>query len=198
VSQRREPDRGFDGTLRIIDGVARARPLELATDRGMITEPRFVGPDGSPGDFALRVRDGHVTFYLVPTEGGTLDQVPTERISEIRVEGNMLPRGGALLTSAMVRAGGDAASRIALTALLLLAAIGAAAWGVGASRSVPKNLALPTAFLPALGLLLAATGAAPWLAPLGATIAGVLAVVAALGILAKGRELARMGLHQKP
>jgi hypothetical protein len=189
VSQRREADRSFTGTLRILDGEARARPLELGTERGMITTPRFIHTDGSPGDFAVRVDHGRITAYLVPEENGSLTQVPLSRVSEIRVEGRMLPRAGTLLAASMVRAGGEAASRIALTALLFLAAIGAAGWGVAISRSLPERIGRIAAFVPAVGLVLAATGAAPWLGPLGRLVAGLLAIVAVLGILAKTREL---------
>ncbi|UJR79167.1 alanine:cation symporter family protein [Sandaracinus amylolyticus] len=189
VSQRRETDRTFTGTLRVIDGGVLARPLELATERGMITDPRYVGEDGQPGDFALRITDGRITALLVPDDDGTLRQVELARTSRIRVEGTMLPRGGTLVASAMMRGGGDVASRIALTALLLLAALGAAGWGVAAARSVPRALAVPAAFLPALGLLLAATGVAPWLAPVGSIVGALLGLVAAIGVVAKVREL---------
>ncbi len=189
VSQRREAERAFTGTLRVLDGEARARPLELGTERGMITAPRFIHADGSPGDFAIRVDHSRITAYLVPEENGTLTQVPLSRISEIRVEGRMLPRAGTLLAASMVRAGGEAASRIVLTALLFLAAIGAAGWGVAISRSMPEQIGRIVAFVPALGLLLAATGSAPWLGPIGRLMAGVLAIVAMLGILMKTREL---------
>lgn len=197
VSQRREADRTFTGVLRIIDGQARARPLELATERGMIVEPRFVSTDGSPGDFALQVRDGRIRSLLLPDDDGTLSEAPIARVAQLRVEGRMLPRGGHLVVAATARAGGEAASRIALTALLLLAAIGAAGWGVATSRSVPRALAVPAAFLPALGLLLASTGAAPWLAPLGGVSAGLLAIVAAIGIAAKAREAMALGAPKK-
>ncbi|AKF08232.1 alanine:cation symporter family protein [Sandaracinus amylolyticus] len=189
VSQRRETDRTFSGTLRVLDGGVLARPLELATERGMIVDPRYVGEDGQPGDFALRVTDGRITALLEPDGEGTLRQVDLARTSRIRVEGAMLPRGGTLVASAMMRGGGDIASRIALTALLLLAALGAAGWGVAAARSVPRALAIPAAFLPALGLLLAATGVAPWLATVGSIAGAVLGLVAAIGLLAKLREL---------
>lgn len=189
VSQRREADRAFTGTLRIVDGEALARPLELGTERGMITAPRFLHVDGSPGDFAVRVEQGRVMVYLVPSEDGTLSQVSLARLSEIRVEGRMLPRGGTLLAASMTRAGGEAASRIALTALLFLAAMGAAGWGVAISRTLPKAVGQLAAFAPALGLLLATTGTAAWLSPVGRLLAGTLAIVAMLGLLMKAREL---------
>lgn len=192
VSQRRETDRTFSGTLRVLDGTVLARPLELATERGTIVEPRYVAADGSPGDFALRIEDGRIAAMLVPDDAGTLQQVSLSETARVRVEGRMLPRGAAMIGAAMVRGGGEVASRIALIALLVLAALGAAGWGVAAARSVPRNLATPAAFLPALGLLLAATGVAPWLGPTGAVVAGALAVVAALGIALKLRELVKL------
>jgi AGCS family alanine or glycine:cation symporter len=190
-SQRDEIDRRWSGTLRVRDGAPLARPLELATERGMITHPRFVQDGSAAADFAVQVRDGRITTLLLPGEHGTLEQAPLSTLSRFEVQGRMLPRGGRLLASSMERAGGDAAARIALTALLLLASIGAAGWGVATSRTIRGPLSVPAAFLPAVGILLAATGVAPWLGPVGAISAGVLSTIAALGIAWSARELSR-------
>jgi AGCS family alanine or glycine:cation symporter len=198
VSQRRETsDRAFSGTVRVIEGEARARPLELATERGMVTSPRYF-EHGQPADFALRVREGRATMMLVLDEHATLVPVPLERLRDVRVRGRMLPAGALLVATAMVRAGGEAASRIALVALLLLAAIGAAAWGLASARAVRGPLSIAAAFLPAAGLLLASLQIVPWLASAGAICAALLATAAALGVLAKGRELARWVSDSRP
>jgi AGCS family alanine or glycine:cation symporter len=199
VSQRLETrgddDRTFGASehggsemLRVIDGMARARPLEVATARGMVTSARFVDGD-RPADFAARVEHGRIVQLLMSDEDGTLAEVPFERISSIRVEGRMLPTGAGLVAVSASRAGGDAARQILLVALLLAAAIGAAGWGVAVSRSLRAPFAFPAAFLPSAGLLLGASGAVPWLAPFGSVVAALLATVAAIGILAKVREL---------
>lgn len=196
VSQRRETERMFTGTVRVLDGVARARPLELATARGMVTSPRYLQGD-RPADFAIRVREGRVITMLVPDEDGTLMPVPLEELRRVRVQGRMLPEGGLLIATAMVQGGGPIASRIALTALLLLAAIGAAAWGLACARAVSGPLSLGAAFLPAIGLFLAALRVVPWLASAGTVAAGLLATLATLAIAAKAPELARL-LPSKP
>ncbi len=191
VSQRQESDRAFTGTVRVLDGEARARPLEVATERGTITSPRYV-EDGRPADFAVRIDEGHIVVMLEPDNDHTLRQMPASELEHVRVEGRMLPRGASVVTSAMERGGGDLATRLALVALLALGACGAAAWGVGASRHVEGPLGFTILFFPALGLLLAASGTAPWLGSVGSLVSGALATISLAGIVGKARELARL------
>lgn len=195
-SQRLEADRHWTGYLRVIDGELAGDGRELATERGMITSPTFTEADGSNADFAARVSHGRINHLLRLDDDGALDDVPLSGVAGIRVHGEMLPRGGALVVSALERGGGDLAARLGLAALLLLAALAAAAWGFGIRTLLPKELSESSARigagLPALGLVLGATGLAPWLGALGTLVVVATAVVALLGIVSKAREIQKL------
>jgi len=195
VSQRMEPERIWHGFIRVIDGVAQATPLQLGTERGMVEEPRFEEADGTPGNFAIRVEDGRIARILRPDRDGALSDVDIGQVPAIVVRGRMLPVGGALLAAAMTRGGGELGSRVALAALMLLAALGAAAMGLGLARMfrarVTENGARAISALPAIGLVLGVTSFGPTLALIGAVVAAVITTVVALGLLLKARELSK-------
>jgi len=195
VSQRMEPERIWHGFIRVIDGVAQATPLQLGTERGMVEEPRFEEADGTPGNFAIRVEDGRIARILRPDRDGALSDVDIGQVPAIVVRGRMLPVGGALLAAAMTRGGGELGSRAALAALMLLAALGAAAMGLGLARMfrarVTENGARAISALPAIGLVLGVTSFGPTLALIGAVVAAVITTVVALGLLLKARELSK-------
>lgn len=196
TSQRLEPEREWHGHIRVIDGAAQASPLQIGTERGMVTEPTFEEADGSPGDFAMFIDDGRVQRLLRRDDDGVLDEVPLAQVSTILVRGRMLPTSGALVAAAMTRGGGDLASRGALAALFLLAALGAAGFGLGLGRMfatrVTENGQKAIAALPAIGLVLGATSAGPTLAIIGAIVAALTTLVVSLGLIAKVRELAKL------
>ncbi|MFO0713289.1 MAG: hypothetical protein U0353_25770 [Sandaracinus sp.] len=201
ASQRIEPERLWTGFLRVNDGRAQAEPLEGATERGMIDDTRFVGPDGEPGDLALRVRRGQAELLLEPDDAGALVQSDPSRLRQIRVTGRMLPMGGALVNAAMTRVGGEVTVRLTLAVLLVLVAVGAAALGIALARTlerrIDKGAARVVSVLPGLALLVACVlGAAgptePPLGALGLLGASVIAIVASLAILAKSVEVTRL------
>lgn len=199
ASQRLDPARRWTGYLRVIEGRPQAAPLDAATERGMIRELRYVDADGSPSDFALRIERGRPTGWLRPDEVGALQRADARDMSEIRVEGAMLPRGASLLASALTRAGGEPLAAIALGVLLLLAACGAAAFGVGIERSFVARLgekaARVAALVPPLTLLagaLLAGGPAVDALALGLFAAAFTTIAVALGLLAKASEASRL------
>jgi AGCS family alanine or glycine:cation symporter len=195
TSQRLEPERAWTGYVRVLEGRPQAAPLQPATERGMIDQSRFVEGERE-GDFALRVRDGAAVLLLAPDDHGALQQQPPARLAGIRVTGNMLPRGGRLLSASMSRVGGDVAAHLMLAILLVLAAVGAAALGVSLSRSLAPQIgaqpARAASVVPALGLALAASGAVPGIEILGLGATGLVALVTALAILAKSVEASRL------
>lgn len=195
VSQRMEPEREWHGFIRVIDGRAQAQPLEVGTARGMVTEPRFEEADGSPGNFAIRIEDGHVSRMLRPDADGALVDVSLDDVPHIVVRGRMLPAGGALFAAAMTRGGGDLAARAALAALMLLAALGAAAMGLALARMfearVTENGARAMSALPAIGLVLGVTSFGPTLASIGGIVAALTTAVVAIAVVLKARELAK-------
>lgn len=196
TSQRLEADRRWTGYVRVIDGALQGDGRELATERGMIVAPAFTERDGSPGDFAVRVSHGRVTHLLRIDAEGALADVPLAGLHDVRVSGRMLPRGGALLVAALERGGGELGARLGLAALLLLCAAAAAAWGFGIRVLLPKDLSESAARIgagmPALGLVLGASGLAPWLGSLGSLVVTVTALAAMIGILGKARELGKL------
>lgn len=196
ASQRLEADRRWTGYVRILDGALQGEGRELGTERGMIVGPTFAERDGSPADFGARVSHGHINHFLRTDADGALADVPLAGLSDVRVSGRMLPRGGALVVAALTRAGGDLTARLGLAALVLLAALAAAAWGIGIRLLLPKELSESSARigagLPALGLVFGATGLAPWLGALGTLAVTAAVVVALLGVLSKTRELGKL------
>lgn len=199
VSQRLEPERAWTGFVRVVEGRAQASPFEVATERGMVREPRFRMADGTPGDFAMRIERGVVVDLLFPDEHGALQRAP-ERLSEVRVAGAMLPTGARLLVAAMTRLGGDVAARLVVAILLVLASLGAAAIGLGLARSLESRLgrrARVAAFAPALGLAIASIGPAIGLPTTSLSSIGLGSVAAAslmvaLVLLARFPEVSRL------
>ncbi len=195
ISQRMEPERVWHGFIRVIDGTAQAMPLEVGTSRGMIDGPTFVEADGSPGNFAIRVEDGRVDRMLRPDRDGALTDVSREQIADVVVHGRMLPAGGALFAAAMTRGGGELGARGALAALMLLAALGAAAIGLGLARMfrarTTENGARALSALPALGLVLGATSLGPLLSVMGGTVAALMTIIVAVALVWKAREIAK-------
>jgi Na+/alanine symporter len=201
ASQRLEDERQWTGYLRIVEGRAQAEPLEGATERGMIDDTHFVGPDGQPGDFALRVRRGRAVMMLVPDDAGALERADPAQMDRVRVTGRMLPRGGVLVAGSMARIGGDVTVRLALAMLLVLCAVGAAGLGLALGRASKARVgaqgARVVSLLPALALALAALlgrgePTDPSLYTLGLLGAAVVAIVSALAVLAKSVEAARL------
>lgn len=195
ISQRDESDRRFTGILRITDGTTGAVDNEQATERGMVRSARFYDR-GEPADVMLRYRDGVVHELQRRGPIGALERQPLEAAHDIRVRGQMLPRGGLLLAEAMGRAGGPLLARLALAALLVLAALGAAAWGLGVARTLgaklPAHLARWAALLPALGLALAALGVVPWLGLLGGALAALLTLLSAVALIARATQAGQL------
>jgi Na+/alanine symporter len=191
VSQREEADRKFTGILRITEGTTGPVENELATERGMIRSARFLDR-GQPADIMLRYRDGQVQELQRRGELGALERAPLEDLENIHVRGQMLPRGGLLMAEAMGRAGGSLLARIALAALLVLAALGAAAWGLGITRTLQSKLAPAVArwaaLVPAVGLAVAALGVAPWAWALGTALAALLTILTTLALVLRARE----------
>ena len=196
ASQRAEGDRLYSGQMRIMEGQARNPTLSLGTDRGMVREPRFERR-GEPADVALVVEDGRAIRIMAPGRFGALAEIDRSALDEITVQGEMLPTGAGLLVGSLEQGGGDLAGRFALAAILALAAVALAAWGFALGRSLPASAPLPAqigaGLLPAAGALLAATGAAPWLTPLGGIAAALLATATGLLLLARTRELHELG-----
>jgi hypothetical protein len=195
ASQRLEPERLHDGYVRIAEGEMRDHGIHFATDQGIVRTPRF-RHHGEPADVALHLRDGVPVRILVPVDG-VLEETDLGEVRNVEVRGQMLPRGGGLLASALSRGtGGDVAPRLALGALLVLLAVCAAAWGLGAARSLrvgaPPWARIAVSLLPAAGLAIAATGLVPWLDPVGGIVAAAAAVVTAGALLVKCGEARRL------
>jgi hypothetical protein len=78
---------------------------------------------------------------------------------------------------------------------MLLAALGAAAVGLGIARMfrarVTENGARALSALPAIGLVLGTTSFGPTLEAIGGIVAAATLLVVALAMLAKARELAK-------
>lgn len=194
VSQRLERERRWTGYLRVVDGAMTGEERPVGIERGMVLSPRFEDVDGTPSDFALRVIDGRISRLLLPDADGALVEASDAAIGQIRVTGDMLPRGGALLLAAVERGGGELAQRLLLAALVVLSALVVAAWGAAARAALTADLGEGPGRaglgLAALGLVLGASGIAPFLEPLAAIVGGLLAIAGVLGLLAKLRELA--------
>ncbi|HEY8431760.1 MAG TPA: hypothetical protein VIL20_25445, partial [Sandaracinaceae bacterium] len=146
--------------------------------------------------FMLRYRNGRIVEVQRRGELGALERHPLSSVAQIRVKGRMLPRGGLLLARSMQRGGGEIVARVGLAALLLLAAIGAAAWGLGSARTlrarVPEKLARFGAVLPALGLALAALGVVPGFGSLGTAVAALLTIATSIALLARAKQAAQL------
>jgi AGCS family alanine or glycine:cation symporter len=198
VSQRQEPERLFTGFIRVEDGTTGVIETHVGSERGMVRSPVFEDA-GAPGNFALHVTDGHIDSLQKPGMLGALELRPPSEIDRIIVRGDMLPSGGRLLAASMTRGGGAVTSRVALAALLLLAALGAAAWGLGVQKTLaarlPRKIARAAAILPAIGLGVAASGVVPGLGRAGTIIAGLLAAASAIALIVRAKDAA--GLLKK-
>src|SRR5690606_6633107 len=121
---------------------------------------------------------------------------PLSAVDDITVRGRMLPTGAGLLAQGFEQGGGPVLARIGLVALLLLAALGAAAFGIGVARTlrakIPAKHARWTAVIPALGMAVAALGIVPRFGVFGAAIAALLTIVSSLALLARSGEAARI------
>jgi hypothetical protein len=190
-SQREEPERLYSGYMRIVEGELRDMGLALATPQATIEEPRFEFR-GNPADVALHLEAGRVTRMLRPRDG-TLTEVDLSETGDLVVLGEMIPRGGDMVSAALERGSGDdVATRIAFIAILLLLGVGAGAFGLGLGRGLPNAApawATPAiGLLPALGLAAAASGVIPNLALIGGIAAAVSASAAALAVAARARQ----------
>jgi len=187
VSQRNEESRRYRGIIRVQEGETGVVQIHVGTARGMILAPRFEH-DGEPADVLLRVDGGRVIEIQRPGAMGALQVAPDALYDELQVTGRMLPSGGRLLAESFTQGGGSITSRVALAALLLLAALGAAGWGWGVRRTlaskVPAQVARGAAVIPALGLALAAAGLVPRFDLWGAIAAGLLAIVTSIVLFA--------------
>lgn len=195
VSQRLEEDRLRTGFMRIRAGELRDLSLRFATERAMLLEPHFTYY-GAPADLALQFEKGVVT-RLMRNDGRALAEIPLEQARHVMVRGQTVPMGGSLLAVAAAKApGGGVAAQTLLAALALLAAIAAGALALGVrfmfARIVSERAGLVAALLPAAGLALAAAGLTPWLAPLGAIVAGLCAALVALVLLVRSGEIAKL------
>ncbi len=194
-SQREEADRAYEGFIRVIEGDTGVVEYDVGTERGIIRAPRYT-EGGEPADFALHVDDGYADDLQKPGHLGALERRPIEELRGVTLHGRMLPADGHLLAASMTAGGGSVTSRVALAALLLLAALGLAAWGLGVARTLsaqlPKNTARWTALLPAVGLALAAAGVVPSFGDYGSMVAGLLVSVTAIGLIVRVKDAARI------
>ncbi len=191
-AERDDPGRLHTGYLRIVDGTARDLDLYFATDRGMVRDARFEFR-GNPADVALHFTDGRIERMLRPRDG-TLVEVDIDReLGDLVIKGRMLPEGGGLLASSFSRgSGADLAGRLALVALLLLLAVGAAAFGLALGRGLPAGAptwAAPAlSLLPAAGIAVAGAAIVPSFGLIGGLAAGLSSAAAAIAIAARARE----------
>ncbi|MCB9593202.1 MAG: alanine:cation symporter family protein [Sandaracinaceae bacterium] len=193
VSQRDEESRRFNGIIRVIDGATGVVTIYAGTERGMIRAPHFE-ENGEPANVMFRVREGRIIEIQRPGTLGALEVAEPEAMQTVHVQGEMLPMGGQLLAAGVTRGGGSVTSRVALAALLLLAALGIAGWGFGVRRTLSSRLpdaqARFTAALPALGLGLAVSGTLESFSLVGSAIAALLTIVTSLALIAKSAEIA--------
>lgn len=195
LEQRLEEERRYEGYIRLRAGIPRNPRLTFGTERGMITDPRFEYNDGV-ADIALQVADGKVFRLMRNQTSVALGDVENTNLWRVRVIGGMAPRGGTLFVAAHQAGGGDIVARLALAALMALAGVAFAFWGVALGRSLPATWPAPArlavGLLPAAGAGLMMTGWFPWLATSGVVVAGVLATVASLVLLLRSGEIAKI------
>jgi hypothetical protein len=193
TSQRLEEDRLYTGFIRATDGDTGVVEIDVATKRGMIRTPTFEDA-GEPANVALHVVDGQVDALQKPGPMDALQNRPLSELAQLEVRGRMLPEGGKLLAASMNRGGGPILSRVALAALLLLAALGAAAWGLGVAKTLrarlPEAAARWTAVIPAAGLALCAAGLIRGFGLMGVLVAGVLTVVTSVALVVRAKDAA--------
>jgi len=198
VSQRLEGgERLFTGFYRVAEGNTGVVATHFGTERGMIRAPRFLDR-GEPAELMLRYRAGKVV-ELQRKSADSLNafrRQPLSALDEITIEGRMLPRGGTLLAESMTRGAGPIMARVGLAALLLLAALGAAAWGLGIARTLrsklPEKVARFAALIPALGVAVAAPNMPKRGITPSAAIAALLTIVTSLALIARAAEARRI------
>lgn len=195
VSQRLEEDRLRTGFMRVRAGELRDLSLRFATERAMLLEPHFTYY-GEPADIAVQVEDGIVKRMMRP-DGMALMEIPAGQARHVMVRGQTPPMNGSLLAVAAAKApGGSVAAQTLLAALALLAAIAAGALALALRATIARvsseRAGLVASLLPAAGLALTAAGIAPWLAPVGAIVAGLCAALVALVLLVRSGEIAKL------
>lgn len=195
VSQRQETDRLMDGIFRPTDGDTGVVEVHAGTERGMVLAPRFTDM-GEPANIALRIVEGRATEVQRPGPMDGLEAQPESALDDIAITGRMLPRGASLVAAATQRGGGDVMRRVALAALLLLAALGLMAWG-GAIALVlrtrlPANVARFAAVLPAAGLGVSAAGLIPGLSDIGLLIAALLTIITSVVLIVRARDVQKL------
>jgi Na+/alanine symporter len=202
ASQRLEDSRRWTGYLRVVDGAMSGDPRPVGLERSMAVNPRFEELDGTPADFALRIVNGRIGSMLRLDADGALVESPDDEPTRVRVVGDLLPRGAAMLLAATRRGGGEVAGRLLLAALLVLSALTVAGWGAAARQTLRRELAEGPARagigLAALGLVVGSSGIVPSLPLLGGWLAGLLAALATAGMIAKLVELDRILTPAKP
>jgi Na+/alanine symporter len=226
VSQRNEESRWFSGLLRIEDGDQGVLRTEMATERGMartvfvdpsMKEPPSERPGGKPekrliyaswfdgerpADILLRFDQGRVVDLQSRTSHGgranlsSLSRRPLSDLEHVVLRAEMLPRGALLVRSSMQRGAGTIVAKIALIAILMLGALGAAAWGIGVARTLraklPEKVARAASVIPAIGLALAAFGVVPSFALLGSFAAALLVVATSVALLLRASEAGKL------
>jgi Na+/alanine symporter len=195
VSQRLERDRLRNGFMRVRAGELRDLSLRLAGERAVLFEPRFTYY-GGPADVALGIEDGVVTRIMRP-DRSALMEIPLKQTKQVLVRGQTVPIDGSLLAVAAAKApGGRVAAQALLAALALLSVVAAGALALAMRETFAALLGaragLAASLLPGVGLGLVALGWTPWLAPLGAVVAGVTAALVALVLLVRSGEIARL------
>jgi AGCS family alanine or glycine:cation symporter len=195
VSQRLETERLRTGFFRVRAGELRDLSLRFGAERSMLLEPHF-SYYGGPADVAAFVEGGVVKRLMRP-DRMALGEIPVGQAQHVLVRGQTVPTGGSLLAVAASKAlGGRVAAQLLLAALALLGAIAAGALALGVrvtfARVLGERAGLAAALLPAAGLALTAIGVVPWLAPVGAIVAGLTATLVALVLLVRSGELAKL------
>ncbi len=193
TAERNDEERLFSGYMRLRAGQPRNPAITYGTGRGMV-EDAVLLYNGRAADLALHVQTGEAMRLMRNTSGATLGEVARSNLWRVEVQGQMAPRGGALLVATGAAGGGDLLARILLAALLALAAAAFAFWGSAAGRALPASTPLGAR---ALVILLPIAGAATallspllGLGPLALLITGVVVGFAALLLLLRSQEVA--------
>lgn len=194
-SERFEEDRWFTGYMRIRAGQARNPAITYNTTRGSI-EDSVLLYNGRAADIALHVQDGRAFRLLRNTTESTLAEIGPSNLWRVEVQGQMPPRGGALLMAMAQSSGGDLAARVLLAALLALGAAAFALFGLGASRALPKSIPKPLqallCFVPLAGAAVALVTPFLGLGALASIAAAVFAALASLVLLLRSGEIAAL------
>jgi hypothetical protein len=161
----------------------------------VLFEPRFTYY-GGPADVALGIDEGVVTRIMRP-DRSALMELPLVQARKVLVRGQTVPVDGSLLAVAAAKApGGQVAAQALLAALALLSVVAAGGLALAMRETfaalLGARVGVAASLLPGLGLGLVALGWTPWLAPLGALVAGVTAALVALVLLVRSGEIARL------